>query len=134
MLHPRPGAGYTLLEMIVVVMIIATVAAMATPRMQRVIDARRLAVAKAELASALAELPLQARATRSPIELGPDVEWRPEGLPEGWTIQWDSPLVVHANGVCGTAALSLLRPDPDPPLAWRVLSPLCRLEAVDEAP
>lgn len=124
----RPGQGFTLLELLVVLVLLGALAALVAPAVSRGIDAWRLRVAAQELEQQVARLPLQARAAGVTLHLGGEAAW-PAAVPpivlEDAGIEWLSPLVVRSNGFCEAGALRLVHDEGR--RDYDVLSPDCRL-------
>lgn len=124
----RPDRGFTLLELLVVLVLLGALAALVAPAVSRGIDAWRLRVAAQELEQQVARLPLQARAAGVTLHLGGEAAW-PAAVPpielEDAGIKWLSPLVVRSNGFCEAGALRLVHDDGR--RDYDVLSPDCRL-------
>jgi len=103
---PQQPRGFTLLELLVVLGLIAMMAALVAPRLQQTYDAIARSGERAEAVRQLELLPLRARSTGraivvdadDPAMLGQYLE-----LPEGWTASALQPLRVDASGVCHSA-------------------------------
>ena len=119
--------GFTLLEMIVVLVLLASIAAVAAPNLGRLHEGLAGKTERDRILERFAGLGLLALRQGRPCVVsaaggespGPwDAAARPPAhgadacaldLPEGWEARLDRPLVVRANGVCLGARLTLLR-------------------------
>lgn len=105
----RPAAGFTLLELLIVLALIAMAAAVVAPRLQRTYDAIAGSGERAEVVRQLQRLPLLARdagaAIEIPVQGGAARLAGLLALPEGWSVSPLSPLRVEASGVCHAARL-----------------------------
>lgn len=137
------GAGYTLLEMVVVLALLGLATAMVAPATFRMIQSWRDADEVAQVLAELAALPAAAREQGRELQLAsppapaatglastrqpPDpVESAPIALPDGWHLEMDSPLLVRANGACGDATGTLVTTRQQ--IRFRVEAPFCRIE------
>lgn len=121
------AAGYTLLEMVVVVSLLGLATAMVAPAGYRMIGSWREATRVNDVAKALAALPATARAQGRQLRMLPPADatgtrvFAPDrarqdqsadtdliALPEGWSIRFTEPLVVGANGACSDARGTLV--------------------------
>lgn len=138
------AGGFTLLEMIVVLALMGLATAMVAPGGYRMVASWREAADVDAAMKSLAALPLVARDQGRELRLLPDPdgsgvrifspgapkEDAPQSdahlveLPEGWTLEFDQPLVVRANGACsgGSGTLVTLRQR----LPFRMEAPFCR--------
>lgn len=138
------GAGYTLLEMVVVLAILGLATAMVAPATFRTIQSWRDADDVGRVLGDVAALPGVARNQGREIRLGSDpapanttpamaalpAEAEPDApppvaLPDGWQLSFDEPLVVRANGACNgtTGTLTTTRQT----IRFRIDSPWCRV-------
>lgn len=91
--------GYTLLEMVVVVAVMAMATALVAPAGYRMIATWREASDVDAALEAVAALPMQARREGRTLTFSE----RDDGLPQGWSLSFDTPLVVRGNGACNAA-------------------------------
>lgn len=139
----RPAsAGYTLLELLVVLAVIGLMAGLAAPPFLRMIEQQRRVADAADVQRALAALPMAARAAErdlvvrpagaSTTALSPAPMVSPlssplvhdiSGLPLGWRAAPISDIWVRSDGVCFGGSVEVTAPDGvralyalDPPL------------------
>lgn len=112
--HARCGsgrvAGFTLLEMLVVLAIIGLATAMVAPSMIRSIDSWRRQSQVDALLDQVRGLPGQARARGLAIQISDAAlqgEKPPLHVGEGWQLHAPEPWQVQANGVCEGGRLQL---------------------------
>jgi prepilin-type N-terminal cleavage/methylation domain-containing protein len=134
------AAGFTLLELLVVITIIALLAAITTPIVGRVYARVRFAMERQDLERQLLVLPAQVRsAGRNAILVSTDPDdnsapppsstggaWETLHLhlPEGWGVQVPKPIIYHFNGVCdgGEVVFSVASLS----VTYNLVAPLCR--------
>lgn len=127
----REGAaqGFTLLELLIVLALVAMVAALAAPRLQQTYDAVARSGERAEVARQLARLPVIARNRGEAIivegdagdgaaALGTYLE-----LPAGWTARPKGTLHVEATGVCHPAQVEVASGGVTE--TWHLAAPAC---------
>lgn len=142
------ASGFTLLELIVVLVLVSVVTAMATPNLQRLYRAVARTTERNAILDRLANLGRRAMLERRTYLVvgtaaSPDDEAAPSSgrvasfehhepyrmaLPDGWAMHLPEPLLVRANGVClgGEVALSYNgRPD----VRLVLEPPYCRVDA-----
>ena len=121
----RRGAGFTLLELVVVLALLGLATALVAPQGFRMIESWRHATdVDAALGAVAALARTQGRTLHFDAGLVP--EGKVDGVPEGWTIVLDAPLVVQANGACSATAGTLRSEGYERRFA--VQAPYCRLQ------
>jgi len=102
---PSAGAllGYTLLEMLVVLAIVALATALAAPSGYRMIRVWQEAAQVDEVIDQLQRLPGVVRASGNVLVWNGDADTAPLELPEGWVLTLNPALQVLANGMCAQA-------------------------------
>lgn len=103
-----PAAGYTLLEMVVVMSVLAMATAVVAPMGSRMIETWRNATQVQDVVSQIEHLPSTARDSGSPLDSGKDGKQLPLTLPAGWSLDLQQPLHVLANGACSSATATLI--------------------------
>ncbi|TWI14272.1 pilus assembly FimT family protein [Aerolutibacter ruishenii] len=123
-----PLRGYTLLEMVVVMALLALATAMVAPSSYRMIRTWREADKVERVLRDLATLPVTARAKGREWRLKPDDAQelsKAIAMPEGWRLNLDTPLVVRANGACNGASGTLQTGYQT--LPFKLEAPFCRV-------
>ena len=127
----RAAGGFTLLEMLIVLSLVAIIAAIAAPNMERLYAGIGVKTERDYILDQFANLGLmalrdgQTYVVLSSVPNDAQVATAPQGaadqsigfnakplevdLPEGWTIHLDQPLLIRASGVCLGANLALHR-------------------------
>lgn len=103
-------AGFSLLELLVVLFLISVLAAVVAPRLQRTYEAIASSGDRAEVVRSIEQLPFIARARTQPLAMPPGDAAAAElarllALPEGWTVEPVTTLRVEINGFCHPATL-----------------------------
>lgn len=96
------AGGFTLLEMLIVLVMLTAVSALVAPRLIRTYDAVAGSGERAEVRRQLERLPLEARAMYAPLAFeadDPALALHLE-LPEGWTVVPQDAFRVEATGLC----------------------------------
>ena len=116
----QPRKGFTLLELLVVMALMALAAGLVTPAVQRSIGAARERAVAGDLAALLDSLPV--RAFQRGSELTVDAlllrQWLPD-LPEGWKIDMPQSLKYSATGVATGGRVIVLAPGQQP-MEWTI--------------
>jgi len=118
--------GYTLLEMIVVMAILAMATALAAPPSYRMIRSWQEATQVEDVIQQLERLPSSVRTSGNPLSASADSGVKLIDLPQDWTLHLDAPLQIQANGVCSDAQGTLTTPYQT--VEFRVLAPFCRVQ------
>ena len=100
----KAAAGFTLLELVVVLALLGLATALVAPQGFRTIQTWRRATDIDATLGALAALGATARMQGRALsfEAGPLPHEAIEGVPAGWTVVLDAPLVIRPNGACGS--------------------------------
>lgn len=102
------GRGFTLLELLIVLALLAMVTALVAPRMERTYQAIAGSGERDEVHRQLERLPRIARSLGRPITVAEgDVNALAArlALPEGWVVTPLEPLRVETNGLCRGSVL-----------------------------
>lgn len=124
--------GFTLLELLIVLAILAGASAIVAPRLQATYDAIVSSSERAEVRRSLERLPLVAREGGRDLRLAPTSGGAAAlqalvPVPDGWQVRPLDPVVVHRSGVCEPARLAVARGAATE--TWQLTAPLCTVEA-----
>lgn len=120
--------GYTLLEMVVVMALLALATALVAPSGYRMIQTWREADGVERVLRELTGLPVTARATGRELHFGSDAPRELSTvvtLPEGWRLTLDAPLTVRANGACNDSGGVLLTKRQA--VRFKLVAPFCQV-------
>lgn len=120
--------GFTLLEMVVVLALLALATAMAAPSSYRMIRAWRDAAAVDDALRQIALLPATVRNHGAMLQVPVDDSKplaRIVNLPAGWALRLDAPLLVRANGACNDSAATL--DTGHQRIRFKIEAPFCRV-------
>lgn len=118
--------GYTLLELVVVMAILAMATAVAAPPSYRMIRSWQEATQVEDVLQQMEQLPGTVRASGRPLDGERNGEIPAIALPEGWSLRMATPLRVLANGACSDARGTLATQQQS--IDFRILAPFCRVE------
>jgi general secretion pathway protein G len=112
---PKLAAGYTLLELLVVMLALALVTGLAFPRLQTLYQRMEAAYQRDDVFARLADVGYQVLLRQREFELSaypfpPDMaeaDRIPLELPEGWRLSAQPPVRFRANGACGGGEVAL---------------------------
>ena len=124
-------SGFSLLEMLVVLVLVAAMTALVAPRLHGTVQAIAVSGERAEVTRQLERLPLLARQQGRPIEVkaGGDVTAASPEFPEGWKVQSITALNIARNGICTAASLRV--EGREMVEEWSVGSPDCKVDHGD---
>ncbi len=130
----RRGAGFTLLELLVVLALLGLATALVAPQGTRMIETWRHATDVDAALGSVAALGARARTEgrRLSFEAGPVPADAIEGIPEGWVLSFDAPFQVQPNGACDAASGTLRKDAYERRFA--VEAPYCRIRLDEPAP
>ncbi len=131
----RSGRGFTLVELLLVLTLVAAAAGLVTPQLLRWIDGARERSTLDGLRTALAALPERAFFAGTAIELGPaaPAEGLLPPLPEGWRVELPAPVRYEANGMTRGGRLEV-QAQGRTVARWRIEPPAGRVRDDDDAP
>jgi prepilin-type N-terminal cleavage/methylation domain-containing protein len=129
----RGAAGYTLIEMVVVLAIVSLLAGLAMPRLYRTYQAVTRQSEQDAIVAQLARLSLRANALGASFVLDTDSLGRllPDGrplmtLPAGWRLSMERPIHFNLIGVCDGGTVGLTAPDGETH-TFTLQSPACEV-------
>lgn len=121
--------GYTLLEMVVVMAIVAMATAIAAPPSYRMIRSWQEATQVEDVVQQMERLPSRVRTNGNPLFADAEHGIELIDLPQDWALRMETPLRVRANGACSDAQGTLTTPYQT--IEFRVLAPFCRIQRID---
>lgn len=126
------AAGFTLLELVVVLALLALATAIVAPAGFRMIESWRHATDVDTALGMMSALGERARQEGRALHFdpGPVDPARLDGLPEGWSVELAEALSVQANGACGASRGVLSQGTYQ--RAFIIAAPYCRA-SLDEA-
>jgi len=101
-----PHRGFTLLELLVVLALIAAVAGLALPNFSRMMDSFTMNTAWRGIEAELGDLPYRAFSQGRSVRLNAaNARMHLPSLPENWALTIAAPIVYRENGWCEGGAL-----------------------------
>ena len=139
-LGARRGLGFTLVELLVVLVLVGLLATLVMPNLDRLRASFARTTERDRILDQFAALGAQAQArgqgyvvfgnvdeNAAPLP-GGDYERYRLDIPDGWQVRLTRPLLIHPNGVCLGSELTLRHHDAAP-LRIDLLPPYCRVDA-----
>ena len=139
----RAGAGFTLLELIVVLVVLGAAMALALPNLQNLYDSLVRRSDRDLMLDEIARLGAEAALAGRDMVVWPEEELPPAedahlrltapghvrhelDLPPNWRMELDQPLLLRSNGVCSGARLTLIDAAGRPEV-YSLQAPFCRI-------
>lgn len=125
------STGFSLLEMLVVLVLISVMTALVAPRLQGTVEAIASSGERDEVARQLERLPLLARQQGHSIRIvvGQDVSVASLELPAGWKVRPLTILSIAGNGICNAASLQVEGRGTTE--KWSIAAPDCKVSHGD---
>jgi len=118
--------GFTLLELLVVLVIAGLMMALVAPNMQRASERHALASQRHALMMQVNGLGYRAYSTGTAIELSTENVGRVLSLPPGWQLRVNKPINYSLSGVCAGGEAQLIAPEGSM-YELVLLPPLCKM-------
>ena len=134
---PRTRRGFTLLEMLFVLVVVGLLVGLTVPRFAAGLEQRELIAQRADIEDQLRELPRRVRLNAHPVQLPLDLKqpnigdgFAPLRLPLGWQIAFAPPLEISMLGTCSASTVSVSQPDnPGMDTAYQIAPLSCELSS-----
>lgn len=127
-MSPR-SSGYTLLEMVVVIAILAMATAVVAPPSYRMITSWQEATQVSDALQQIEHLPSLISTSGAPLyaKTGDGIELLT--LPKAWHLKLNEPFYILANGFCSSSQGTLVTDHQT--IAFKISSPFCKVERTD---
>ena len=118
------GSGFTLLELLVVLLIVGLLVGLAAPSAMNLVGAATRETQRREIASSIERLPVEARLSGKPLTFEGEAAW--PGLPANYRVRLVKPLRVLPSGICSDASATISTGDQV--VAVQISAPFCRVQ------
>ena len=130
--------GFTLLEMLFVLVVVGLLVGLTVPRFAAGLDQREWIAQRADIEDQLRELPRRVRLNANPLQLPVDLKisdlgdgFAPLRLPSGWQIAFTPALEISMLGTCSASTVLVSKPDNPSMNATYQIAPLsCELSSL----
>ena len=131
-LEPRASAGYSLVEVIMVLVLLSLVTSAVIPSLSSTLDRFKLRSNQDEVLIQLSGLGYLAYQKQQTIVLHPEDDLGDVfDLPEGWDIEIKAPIRYEANGVCLGGTITLVYEQETE--NFLLIAPFCRPKRISDA-
>ena len=129
---PHVSSGYSLIEVIVVLVLLSLTTSVVIPKLSSTIDRFQLRSNQDEVLIQLSGLGYLAYQKQQAIVLYPDDDLGDVlELPEGWAIELEGPIRYQANGICLGGTITLVYEQEAK--EFLLTAPFCRPESILDA-
>jgi len=129
---PRASSGYSLVEVIVVLVLLSLVTSVVIPNISSTLDRFRFRSNQDEVLIQLSGLGYLAYQKQQAIVLYPDDDLGDVlELPEGWAIELEGPIRYQANGICLGGMITLVYEEETE--GFLLTAPFCRPVRISDA-
>ena len=129
---PRASSGYSLVEVIMVLVLLSLVTSAVVPSLSSTLDRFKLRSNQDEVLIQLSGLGYLAYQKQQAIVLHPEDDFSDVfELPEGWGIELEGPIRYQANGICLGGTITLFYEQETE--KFLLIAPFCRPERLSDA-
>jgi len=127
--------GFTLLEILVVMVLVGLLAATVTPSLFKTVERRQVAADRQQLIASIERLGyrsyLDGQARQLLSTNKGNVADYPIEMPVDWRLELDAPIDYAENGICGGGRITLIEPDGSSE-RYLLTPPTCKLTRIED--